>query len=236
MPKITAILAFTLALCMASTARAQDRPKDASSSATAQNSSGTAPVTANIDGIAARVGTDVLAESEVRELGDYQELVEGRTQSRAQILDELVDQWVVRTEALATKFPRPTVAEVTLEFQTLLKQFPSREQFQARLAQVGLTQEEVRQIISNQLFYARFLDYKFHAATQISAAEIQSYYRQDFLPEVKKHGLAVPPLNQVEAQIRQLLTQEGINEKAARWLEQAKARLRIVIQPVGGGG
>jgi hypothetical protein len=48
--------------------------------------------------------------------------------------------------------------------------------------------------------------------------------------------LNVPPLNQVEAQIKQLLTQEEINGKAAQWLEEAKARLRIVVQPSGGGG
>ncbi len=230
------ILVAALALCIAVPARAQDVPKNASSSATAPARPASAPFATSIDGIAARIGNDVLTESQVRELEDYQKLVEGTAQPRTQILDELVDQWVVAADALATKFPHPSADEVNLEFETLLKQFPSREQFQTRLAQVGLTQHQVRQIISDELFYARFLDYKFHAVTQVTASEIQSYYQQDFLPQMQKRGLSVPPLTQVEAQIRQLLTQEDINERAAQWLEQAKARLRIIIQPVGGGG
>ncbi len=230
------ILVPTLALCFAVPARAQDAPKNASSSATVPSKPASAPFVTSIDGIAARIGNDVLTESQVRELQDYQKLVEGKAQPRTQILDELVDQWVVAGDALATKFPHPTPAEVSLEFETLLKQFPSREQFQTHLAQVGLTQDQVRQVISDQLYYARFLDYKFHAVAQVTASEIQSYYQQDFLPQMQKRGLAVPPLTQVEAQIRQLLTQEDINERAAQWLEQAKARLRIIIQPVGGGG
>ncbi len=230
------ILVPALALCIAAPAKAQDTPKNASSSATVQSKPVSAPSATSIDGIAARVGNDVLTESQVRELEDYQKLVEGKAQPRAQVLDELVDQWVVATDALATKFPHPTSAEVSLEFETLLKQFPSREEFQTHLAQVGLTQDQVRQVISDQLYYARFLDYKFHAVAQVTASEIQSYYQQDFLPQLQKRGLSVPPLTQVEAQIRQLLTQEDINERAAQWLEQAKARLRIIIQPVGGGG
>ncbi len=189
-----------------------------------------------VDGIAARIGNDVLTNSEVRELQDYQRLVEGQAQDRAKVMEELVDQWIVQTEAVATRFPHPTADEVSLEFQALLKQFPSREQFQARLAQIGLTQDEVRQILERQLYYIRFLNYKFHAATQVTGEQIEAYYQQDLAPSLRKRGLTVPPLDQVEAQIRQLLTQEAINEKAAQWLDEAKARLRIVIQPSGQGG
>ncbi|MFZ0333442.1 MAG: hypothetical protein WBE47_03440 [Candidatus Acidiferrales bacterium] len=189
-----------------------------------------------VDGIAARIGNDVLTNSEVRELQDYQKLVEGQAQDRSKVMEELVDQWIVQTEAVATKFPHPTADEVSLEFQALLKQFPSREQFQARLAQIGLTQDEVRQVLERQLYYIRFLNYRFHAATQVTSEQIEAYYQQDLAPSLRKRGLTVPPLDQVEAQIRQLLTQEEINEKAAQWLDEAKARLRIVIQPSGGGG
>ena len=79
-------------------------------------------------------------------------------------------------------------------------------------------------------------NYKFHAAAQVTSAEIEAYYQKQLAPQLQKQGLSVPPLNQVEAQIKQLLTQEEINDKAAQWLEEAKARLRIVVQPSGGGG
>lgn len=232
------ILIFTLLFCFAVAARAQDPPARAAAApanAAASHNAATAQST-QIDGIAARIGNDVLTESEVRELQDYQKLVEGQAQNRAKVMEELVDQWIVQTEALAAKFPQPTTADVTLEFQTLLKQFPSRSDFEARLAQIGMTQDEVRQIIERQLYYIRFLDYRFHAATDVTSQQIELYYQQELGPQLQKRGLSVPPLSKVEGQIRQLLTQEEINQKAAQWLEEAKARLRIVIQPPGGGG
>lgn len=191
---------------------------------------------ANIDGIAIRIGDDVVTDSEVQQLEDYQQLIDGHAESRAQVLQELVDQWIVRTEAAATKFPHPTASEVSQEFQALVKQFKSSQEFEERLAHCGLTQDGLRQVIERQLYYVRFLNYKFHAAAQVTSAEIEAYYQKQLAPQLQKQGMTVPPLNQVEAQIKQLLTQEEINEKAAQWLEEAKARLRIVVQPSGGGG
>jgi hypothetical protein len=230
---------IALFFCAALGAKAQSAPSRTGAPAAGNSTSPTAAAprqSADVDGIAARIGNDVLTDSEVRELENYQKLVEGQAQNRAKVMDELVDQWIVETDAVATKFPHPTADDVALEFQTLLKQFPSLEQFQARLAQIGLTQDQVRQIIERQLYYVRFLDYKFHAATQVTAGEIEEYYQQQFVPQLQKRGLSIPPLSQVDAQIQQLLTQEQINEKAAEWLAEAKARLRIIIQPPGGGG
>ncbi|MFZ0640293.1 MAG: hypothetical protein WA020_00255 [Candidatus Acidiferrales bacterium] len=230
-----AILAMFFSVAFGASAQGRPSGAGAPSNAALQNMAAPQRGT-DVDGIAVRIGNDVLTESEVRELQDYQKLVEGQAQDRAKVMEELVDQWIVEADAVATRFPHPTAAEVTLEFQALLKQFPSRDQFQARLVQIGLTENEVRQVLERQLYYIRFLNYKFHAATQVTTAQIEAYYQQELAPQLHKQGLSVPPLNQVEAQIRQLLTQEEINEKAAQWLEQAKARLRIVIQPPGGGG
>ena len=191
---------------------------------------------ANIDGIAIRIGDDVVTESEVQQLEDYQQLIDGHAESRAQVLQELVDQWIVRTEASTTKFPHPSANEVSQEFQALAKQFKSSQKFEERLAHCGLTQDGLRQVIERQLYYVRFLNYKFHAAAQVTSAEIEAYYQKQLAPQLQKQGLTVPPLNQVEVQIKQLLTQEEINDKATQWLEEAKARLRIVVQPSGGGG
>ena len=230
-----AILALLFFLALP--AAGQSAPDNASAPAQRNSKAATAaPQTTNIDGIAARIGDDVVTDSEVKQLEDYQQLIDGHAQSRATVVQELVDQWIVRTEAATTKFPHPAASEVTTEFQALVKEFPSAQEFQERLVRAGLTQDEVRQVIERQLYYARFLDYKFHAAAQVTSAQIEAYYEKELAPKLQKKGLSVPPLNQVEAQIRELLTQEEINKKAAQWLEEAKARIRIVLQPSGGGG
>ena len=64
-----------------------------------------------IDRIAARVENDIILLSDVRHLGRYQMLVDGKSESEAQLLDRLIDQWVVQNEADASRFPRPTDRE-----------------------------------------------------------------------------------------------------------------------------
>jgi len=54
-----------------------------------------------VDRIVARIEDDIILQSQVRELAAFQELIEGRAESDDQILSELIEQWVVQTEATA---------------------------------------------------------------------------------------------------------------------------------------
>src|SRR5271156_6925877 len=60
-----------------------------------------------IDRIVARVEDDVILLSEVQELSRYQQLADGKSESDAQILDRLIDQWIVRTEAETARSLQP---------------------------------------------------------------------------------------------------------------------------------
>jgi len=230
------ILIFCAAITTAAQSERTSSAGDSSGGSSAAQPASAQPQAAIVDSIAVHIGNDVVTESEVRELEDYQELLDGHAQNRAQVLQELVDQWIVRTEAATMKFPKPNADDVNREFQALLKHFPSAADFQSHLASVNLTQDELRHVIQRQIYYVRFLNYKFHAAAEVTSAQIESYYQQQLSPQLQKRGSTIPPLSEVEAQIRQLLTQEQINQKAAQWLEEAKARLKIVVQPSGGGG
>jgi hypothetical protein len=56
-----------------------------------------------IDRIAARIENDVILLSDVRLLSRYQLLVEGKSEDDAQILNRLIDQWIVRNEATVAR-------------------------------------------------------------------------------------------------------------------------------------
>jgi len=180
-----------------------------------------------VDRIVARVEDDIITLSEVRELGRFQQLMDGRAASDDGLLSQLVEQWVVSREAAAARFPRPTAARVDGELKRLEKQFPSLEAFRASLRQLELSESAVRRLLEQQLYLAWYLDYKFRPATHVDAQEIEQYYRQQLAPQLAAQGQSVPSLEQVRDQIRELLTQHQINQRAARWLDEAKSRLRI---------
>ncbi len=180
-----------------------------------------------VDRVAARIENDIILESEVRELGRYQQLVEGRAESGAQRLDRLINQWIVRTEAEAARFPKPTDAEVNAELDRVRKVSPSLEAFEQHLLDSGLTESALRRVVGQQLYLTRYLDSRFRAAVQVEPPAIEAYYRDEFAARLEKTGAAVPPLEDVRYQIREILVERGINDQASRWLTESRSRLHI---------
>jgi hypothetical protein len=180
-----------------------------------------------VDRIVARIEGDIITLSEVRELGRFQQLVEGKPAGEEELLGQLIDQWIVATEAGASRFARPTDAEVTSELARLEREFSSPAAFRARLRELELDEGAVRRLLGRQLWLARFLDYKFRPAAQFEEAEIERYYREDLTAQLRARGQAPPPLDDVREQIRELLTQREISRRAERWLGESRPRLRI---------
>lgn len=180
-----------------------------------------------VDRIIARVAGDILTLSELRELERFQRLVEGRAADEAGLLRQLLEQWIVENEAAATRFPRPSAERVERELARLAGRFGSAEEYRARLTEVGLTESAVRRLLERQLYLGAFLDYRFRPAVSIEEAEIENYYRSEFVPRLAREGREPPPLAQVAEQIRELLVEREISARAAEWLEESRARLRV---------
>lgn len=180
-----------------------------------------------VDRIIARLDNDILTLSELRELERFQRLVEGRAADEDALLRQLLEQWIVENEAAATRFPRPTAERVEQELTRLAGQFGSADDYRARLAESGLTESAVRRLLERQLYLGAYLDYRFRPAVSIEDAEIESYYRSELVPRLAAEGREPPPLSQVAERIRELLVEREISARAAEWLEESRARLRV---------
>ena len=186
-----------------------------------------------IDGIAARIEDDVLTDSEIGELAAFQKLVDGQSKPRVELIRELADQWIVRGEADAGKYPPPTADDVDRAYKQLVAQFPSPAEFEKRCAAVGLSDAAVRRLLEQQLYLARFLDYRFRPAAQVDSKQIQAYYDDEFAPQLKARGDKVPPIDDVEDTIREVLIQRDIDTLSKQWLDDTRDRLKIDIMADG---
>lgn len=189
------------------------------------------PVT--IDGIAARIEGDIITDSEVHELAAFQELVDGHSKSREEVIGELADQWIVRQEAAAVTYSQPSREDVDNAYQQLVKQFPSAEEFRSRCAALGLPEAAVRRMLEQQLYLSRYLDHRFRPAVQITQEQIEAYYQNEFAPQLKARNETVLQLDEVEDTIREVLIQRAITEAAEKWLDDTRQSLKIDIVPQG---
>src|SRR5258708_39772454 len=80
-----------------------------------------------LDQIAARVESDIILLSQGGTLSRYQMLVDGKSESDGGILDRLIDQWIVRSEADTARFPHPSHVQIARGEGHLQATFASRE-------------------------------------------------------------------------------------------------------------
>jgi hypothetical protein len=187
----------------------------------------------SVDGIAARIEDDIITESELHELAALQEVVDGEPKPRADLIKELADQWVTRGEADTAKFPRPSALDVNNAYAQLAMQFGGADKFKSRCATVGLNEMAVRRMLEQQLYLSRFLDYRFRPAAQVDDMQVEKYYQDEFAPQLKARGQQVPPLEDVQETIREVLIQREITRRANEWLEDTRGRLQIETLPEG---
>ena len=185
-----------------------------------------------VDGIVARIEDDIITLSELRELAAYQQLLDGHAQTNEEVRSELIEQWMVNDEATGARFPLPAEAEVDREMSSVQNGFPDKAAFERRLSDVGLTQEALRRVMTRQIYLARYLDFKFRSSVQVDDAAIAKYYRDHLVPELQAKGQPVPPVTDVANQIRELLIEQGVNDRTAAWFDDNKPRLKIELEPM----
>lgn len=180
-----------------------------------------------IDRIVARVDTDIILLSDLRALARYQIFVDGKAESDEQILDRLIDQWMVRNEARAALYPQPSEEEVKRSLERLKRSFSSPEEYEQRMKQSGLTDEDVVRMLRSQLYLSNYLDSRFRASIHIEEKDVDEFYKSRVIPRAESRGQTPPTLDAARAFILEALTQRAINEQAERWLKESRARLHV---------
>ena len=182
-----------------------------------------------IDRIVARVETDIILLSDVRELSRYQAFLDGKAQSDTDILNRLIDQWIVRSEAGVARFPQPSEDDVNRSIERLKRSFSSPEEFQLRQKQSGITDDEIRRFVRAQLYLSNYLDSRFRPAIQIDEKAVDDFYKSRVVPRAESRGQTPPTLENARDFIQEALVQRAINEQADRWLKESRTRVRVEI-------
>ena len=180
-----------------------------------------------IDRIVARVENDVILMSDIRQLAEYQVFVDGKAESDEQILERLIDQWIVRTEAAAARFPQPSDQDVERSLARLKRSFSDSESFEERKKQSGLTDEEILRQLKSQLYLSNYLDSRFRASIQIDDNAIAAFYKDRVVPRAESRGQTPPTLEAAHDFIQEALVQRAINEQSDKWLKESRSRVRV---------
>lgn len=198
-----------------------------------------------IDRIVATVNGHIILQSDWDEALRYEALLNGRglaefnDDDRRAVLDRLIDQELLGEQMKSAFFQHASLAEASTRVAEARKQYPdaaSDEAWRALLGRFGLSQSDLLAHVQQQIDLMRLVDAHLRPAVQIDSKSIEAYYREKFVPQLKQAGAGDIPLAEVSAKIRELLTQEKVNELMVSWLHSLRSESRVSVPGIGSGG
>jgi hypothetical protein len=154
-----------------------------------------------------------------------------RREDLRRALDVLIDQRLVMQEASKLPHSHATEKEIADAEAELIKRFPSLEEFQRRLDRVGLTSEQLAEIIHDRIDLEKYLDFRFRSFTVVTPQEVESYYRDVYVPRRRRvaPGAIVPELKAVYNDLQKELIENKVESDTDAFLEEARTNAQITI-------
>lgn len=190
-----------------------------------------------VDRVIAVVNNTPILQSEWEEAWRCEALLAGRTPQsytaaeRNDIFERLVDQELLRQQ-MRGYFLRPvTTEDVQVRLAEVRKDLADSNQakWQELLRRTGISEDEVKERLQRQMEIEQFLDVRFRAGIRVEQRAVQSYYREQFLPELHKAGGQDVPLEQVSGKIREILREQQMEELVTTWLQTLREQADIRV-------
>lgn len=189
-----------------------------------------------IDRIVATVNGHVILQSDWDQGLRYEALLSGRPLSlftddeRRAVLDRLIDQELLAEQMTSASFPHATEAEAAAQIDNARIQYPdavTEQDWQKVLARFDLTVPELVGHVRQQIDLMRLVDAHLRPTVQIDSKSIEAYYRDKFVPQLKQSGGSGVQLADVSGKIRELLTQQKVNELMVSWLQSLRSESKV---------
>jgi SurA-like N-terminal domain len=189
-----------------------------------------------LDRIVATVNNHIILQSEWQDAVRYEAFVSGRAldqvnfADRKAALDHLIDQELLREQMRSSGFPHASSEEVQNTIQEIRKRYATAEseaQWQAALQRYGLTESELKKRVTLQVDLMGLVDARLRPNVIIDSKSIESYYNQELLPQLRQSGAEQVPLAEVTPKIKELLTQQKMNQMLVAWLQDLRSGSRI---------
>ena len=184
-----------------------------------------------VDRILAAVDEDPILESEVDQLiglGLVERLEEeDEADYRRRVLSRLVEQRLRFHEIDRFGFAELPIEEVERQYAAFRDRFAGADEFAARLAELGLDETGLKQLVARQLMVLTYVEERLGPRIFVAMDDITAYYDEILTPEMAAAGQELPPITEVREQIRQIVKQQRLNEEIDRWTEELRQKADI---------
>jgi hypothetical protein len=150
------------------------------------------------------------------------------------VLQKMIDQMLLEQELERSPFAPAGGSDVQDQLEMVEKKFPDAEAYHSALARYHLTQDELAERLTRESILLAFVDSTLRPQVHVTDEQIENYYQTTLLPELRQRSGAsatVPSLEDVRAQIEELLIQPQLDSLLEQWLQQLRHGAQIEIWP-----
>ncbi len=189
-----------------------------------------------LDGLVATVNQHAILQSDWQDELRYECFLTGHAlkdvtpQESKDALDRLVDQELLREQMSPSEVVPPQPEEVEKQIENTRKDFARGHPEQSwgdALSACQLTEADLKNHVSLEISQLRMVDFHLRPSIEVDAAAIEAYYN-DHMAKPAAGGVPIS-LKEATPAIRELLTQQKINQSLSTWLESLRSQAQIKV-------
>ena len=186
-----------------------------------------------IDRIAATIDREVITLSQIDQIVITRLIAqrpdESEDEYRRRVLNALISQTLRYRDVQRFRIEDVSPDAIEARLRVTASRFDSEEEFVEALRRAEMTLEDARGMIRRQLQVQNYIDERFAPMIFVSLEEIETYYRDVWLPQRTSQGLPPVGLDAVREEIRTLLRADRLREQVEVWTNQLRASANVDI-------
>jgi len=149
---------------------------------------------------------------------------------RLTALQRLIDRQLLTAQMSEMHSLQPSEDELQTDVAKLRAQFPEGKDddgWRNLLAGYGLNEALLKAHLRTEVQVMNFVEVRLRPNVHVQPEEIETYYNNQLLPDLQKTGIKAVSFQDVEARIRELLTQRRMDELLDAWLHNLRQQADI---------
>jgi hypothetical protein len=189
-----------------------------------------------IDGVVASVNRQPILRSDWNQSTAFEAFMQQKpldqltSADRVLALQHLIDRQLLRAQMGDVSYMQPSEEQLQQDVTKLRAQVPGGRDdtaWQHLLASYGLSEEILKDHLRAEVQVMNFVEVRLRPNVHIDPEDVESYYKNRLLPDLQQNGGKAIPLGEVDSRIRELLTEQHIDELLDAWLHNLRQQADI---------
>ena len=189
-----------------------------------------------IDGIVATVNREPILRSDWDEAVRFEAFMQQKRldevtdEDHVLALQHLIDRQLLKAQMGNASYMQPSDQALQQGIDKVRAQVHDGKDdatWQRLLASYRLTEPEIKEHLRIEVQTMNFVEVRLRPSVHIPEEDVETYYHEQLLPDLQKNGGDVVALTDVAPRIRELLTQQRMDEMLDAWLHNLRQQADI---------